>query len=77
MTHFLGLSAFPSPESDYAVLPLISVALMTNVPLYTSYFIYRLYKNKKKAKELKRNDSYTLSPTTEEKEKEDLLIAKF
>ena len=60
---------------------------MTNVPLYTVYFVYRLYKAKKKANELKRNKSYALAPTdedtekssagTDEKEKEDLIIVKF
>lgn len=36
------LTNFPSPEAEYAFLPLVAVALFTGVPLYIVYIIRQL-----------------------------------
>ncbi len=47
---------FPTPESDYAILPLISVSLLTSIPLW----LFLLFLTIKRKIELwwKRNDEY-------------------
>lgn len=43
---------FPSPEADYAILPLISVSLLTPIPLWILLASYTIYKRRLKRKEL-------------------------
>ncbi len=50
---------FPSPESDYAILPLISVSLLTTIPLWLlllSITIKKKLKAHSKAKHKASND---------------------
>ena len=37
------LTNFPSPQVEYAMLPLISVAIFTAIPLVIIYIISRIY----------------------------------
>jgi len=46
---------FPSPESDYALLPLVAVSLVTNLPLWTIFFVKISIEKYKKVKALKKN----------------------
>lgn len=39
---------FPSPESDYALLPLIAISTITTVPLWILLFIKMCVKNIRK-----------------------------
>jgi hypothetical protein len=41
------ISNFPSPEADFAALPLFAVAFLTNIPFYFSLSIYKIYKRLK------------------------------
>ncbi len=34
----------PSPEADYAAMPIIAVATLTTVPLFLTYFAKKFYK---------------------------------
>jgi hypothetical protein len=34
----------PSPEADYASLPIIAIATLTTLPLFVLYFVRKLYK---------------------------------
>jgi hypothetical protein len=33
----------PSPEADFASMPLIAVAMLTNTPLFLAYFALKIY----------------------------------
>jgi hypothetical protein len=42
---------FPTPEADYAILPLISIGILTSIPLYTALIIKKVLKKKREKKE--------------------------
>lgn len=56
---------FPSPESDYALLPLVAISSITTVPLWLILIIKSLYTRIKEARERK---SKTGKPLTVEQE---------
>ncbi len=41
---FIITANFPSPASDFAVLPLVSIALLTPIPLNLLYLILKAHK---------------------------------
>jgi hypothetical protein len=43
----------PSPEADYAVLPIIAIATLTNSPLFLTYFTMKIYQRIKARREAK------------------------
>jgi hypothetical protein len=46
---------FPSPESDYALLPLVAVSLVTNLPLWAILLTKISVEKYKKVQEAKKN----------------------
>ena len=64
---------FKSPEADYAVLPLMGVAFLTNIPLYALFLIGKLISlikskmNKNKKIETKLNEEEMEELKSEEK----------
>lgn len=62
---------FPSPEADYAALPLIGVSLFTNLPLYLIYLITRVYHHFQKKRKNQKNKTNNLNLEETEKLRED------
>ena len=64
----------PSPEADFAALPLIAVATLTNLPLVLIYFLRKLYKcfrlkgarNKKSPNKYEKDDLEKAAKSEEE-----------
>ncbi len=43
---------FPTPEADYAILPLISIGILTNLPLYTALIVKKFVKKRQIKKKM-------------------------
>lgn len=59
---------FPSPDADYAILPLISASLLTNLPLYVMLIIVTIIKKCKNPRKNKVVIKSTIEETEEELE---------
>ena len=61
------MTNFPSPESEYAQLPLTAVAFLAGLPLNLLYLIIKSYKYCFKRNEEPKNEKeiYDIVPTTE------------
>lgn len=59
------ITNFPSPDSDFAVLPLIAVAFLTNMPLYFVLLIRKVYGLIKKYLNNKKKPKKTIESTLE------------
>jgi hypothetical protein len=64
------ITNFPSPDADFAVLPLIAVAFLTNIPLYIVLLIRKVYKLIKNWMN-KRKPNKTIESTLEESKQND------
>jgi hypothetical protein len=50
----------PSPEADFAAMPIIAVATLTNAPLFLVYFAVKIYTRCKARRERSRNNGSDL-----------------
>ena len=50
IAYMIVMLNFPSPESDYALLPLVAISSITTLPLWTLLMIKTLYERIQKAR---------------------------
>ncbi len=65
----------PSPEADYAAMPIIAVATLTTVPLFLTYFAKKTYKTIMLKRDAKKN-SQIAEDAGQIEEKKDIVLLK-